>query len=68
MDELIAVMEEIRDLLSEINDKMDNLTSYGTCGLSDVVDAVEGVKGPAGYDLTDIHSNLSSIIDSNLNL
>ena len=61
MEELISVMLEIRDQLIELNSKMDVLTGYGSNDLSVITDAIEDIKGPTGYDLTDIHSCLSDI-------
>ncbi|MDD4495626.1 MAG: hypothetical protein PHV32_15025 [Eubacteriales bacterium] len=64
MEELISVMMEIRDQLIELNSKMDVLTGGGSSSLSDIIEAIESIKGPAGYDLTDIHSSLSNVESS----
>lgn len=61
MEELISVMMEIRDQLIELNSKMDVLTECGSNSLSDITEAIEGIKGSAGYDLSDIHSSIDSI-------
>jgi hypothetical protein len=63
MDQLLTVLTEIRDQLTELNSKIEDLTCHGTSNLSDIVAAVDGIKG--GYDLSDIHSQLS-VIDSSL--
>lgn len=65
MDELIAIMGEIRDQLVELNSKIDNLTSCGSNDISDIINAVEGIKGETGYDLTDVCHKLDTI-DSSL--
>jgi hypothetical protein len=61
MDELITIMGEIRDQLEELNNKIDSLTSFGLNDISDIVSAVEGIKGSTGYDLTDVCSKLDQI-------
>ena len=43
MDEMVSVLEEIRDLLSSIDTKLDTLTVAGTIDLNDVVLAVQDV-------------------------
>ncbi|AFQ42438.1 hypothetical protein [Desulfosporosinus meridiei] len=65
MDELIAIMSEIRDQLVELNSKIDSLTGYGINDISDIINAVDGIKGALGYDLTDVCSKLDQI-DSSL--
>ncbi|WP_407311766.1 hypothetical protein [Desulfosporosinus sp. SB140] len=65
MDELIGIMGEIRDLLAELNDKIDRLTDSGFTSISDLVNTVEGIKGAIGYDLTDVCNKLDQI-DSSL--
>lgn len=61
MDELISIMGEIRDLLAELNNKFDSLTSYGLNDISAVITAVEGIKGASSYDLTDVYNKLDQI-------
>lgn len=65
MDELVSIATEIRDLLVELNNKIDALTGDGTNDLSDVVSAVEGLKGGKGYDLSDVCAKLDEL-DSSL--
>lgn len=50
MEELVSVMMEIRDQLIELNSKMDVLTGHGSNSLSDITEAIESIKGSAGYD------------------
>jgi len=61
MDELLAVAEEIRDLLANLNDKISNLTGGGAYSISDIIDEVNSIKGALGYDLSDIHEKLESV-------
>lgn len=61
MEELLAVMIDIRDQLIELNSKMDNLTNCGSSDISDIVNAVEEIKGTTGYDLTDVCNKLDQI-------
>jgi hypothetical protein len=65
MDELVTIMSEIRDQLVELNNKIDNLTSYGINDISNIVNAVEGIKDNSGYDLSDVCNRLDQI-DSSL--
>ena len=65
MEELIMIMSEIRDQLVELNNKIDNLTSYGMNDISDIVNAVEGIKDNSGSDLSDVCNRLDQI-DSSL--
>jgi hypothetical protein len=44
-----------------LNNKIDSLTSFGLNDISDIVSAVEGIKGSTGYDLTDVCSKLYQI-------
>ena len=67
MEELVSVMEEIRDLLSEINYKLDKLddienaiqeiSSNGVYGINDVCSAMGNIE----TSLTTIESSLSNI-------
>lgn len=70
MDELIIVMEEIRDLLSEMNCKLDDISSEISSirgvgvydSLSDVCDKLEAIKGNGIYDsISDVCDKLDSI-------
>ena len=55
MDEMVSVLEEIRDLLSSIDTKLDTLTVAGTIDLNDVVLAVQ--------DVTSSVSSLETTVD-----
>jgi archaellum component FlaC len=83
MEGLIAVLEEIRDGINAMNynmeqlkDSIDELKGNGLYNsISDMCDKLESVeneinslKGNTGYDLTDIHSVLSSIDINTSNL
>jgi len=65
MDELVSIMQEIRDQLIELNIKVDSLYNNDTRSLSDVIEAIEELKGDNGNSLTDV-CNALSIIDSSL--
>lgn len=67
MNELVLIMEEIRDLLSEMNDKLDvisnDINSIKGIGiydsLSDVCNKLDEIKGIGVYDsLADICNKL----------
>lgn len=64
MDELLSVLTDIRDQLFELNSKIDSLTSFGVNDISDIVNAVNDIKGSVGYDLTDVCDKLDSIESS----
>lgn len=70
MDELVFVMEEIRDLLSEMNSKLDNISNdinqikgngvYDS--LADVCDKLDEIKGNGLYNnLSDVCDKLDSL-------
>jgi hypothetical protein len=68
MDELCSLMQEILIELREINSHLSDLRGSGLNSmddisnkLDDVVQEINSIKGPTGYDLTDIHSALSNI-------
>lgn len=65
MEELVSIMSEIRDQLIELNSKIDNLTSYGINDISNIINAVEGIKDNLGSDLSDVCNRLDQI-DSSL--
>lgn len=63
---LLNVLDKLSEItlsLSEISGKLDNLN--GVYGLDDVIERLdEGVDklvGPSGYNLTDLHQELSNI-------
>jgi len=64
MNELVSILEDIRDQLAHLNDRIDSLTGCGCHNISDIVEAMESIKG-VGYDLSDVCSRLDSI-DSSL--
>lgn len=59
---------KIRDLLANLNDKIDSLTGYGTYCISDIVNEINSIKGST--DLTDIFNALNALnnIDGLYNL
>lgn len=61
MEELIAVMGEIRDQLAELNNKIDVITGFGSNDITDIVESVRDIKGAIGYDLTDVCEKLDEI-------
>jgi hypothetical protein len=63
VDELLSVLIEIRDQLFELNSKIDKLTGFGKNDLSDIVTAVDNIRGDAGYDLTDVCDKLADVCD-----
>ncbi len=66
-EQLVSKLDDISDILHEISDKLDNVN--GAYSLDEIAikidEAADKVVGPTGYDLTDIHNDLSSI-DSSL--
>jgi hypothetical protein len=70
MEELLLIAGEIRDLLANLNDKIDSLTGYGNYCISNIVNEVNSIKGCTGYDLTDIFGALKALnnIDGLYNL
>lgn len=67
MDEMIALLEEIRDLLAEMNGKLDDIKGYGADNsISDVCDKINEISGHGFYSLSDVCSkidDLSSEVD-----
>lgn len=59
MEELLLIAGEIRDLLTNLNDKIDSLTGYGTYCISDIANEINSIKGST--DLTDIFNALNNI-------
>lgn len=83
MEELIGVLQEIRDGINSINnniellkDSVDDLKGSGLYdSISDVCDKldnleneVNSIKGSPGYDLSEIYNCLSSIDTNTSNL
>lgn len=65
MDELVSIMEEIRDLLSELNQKIDRLTDYNTNQISDIIASIENLMGFSKVDLADISNKLDALNELN---
>jgi len=61
VEELLSVLIEIRDQLFELNSKINNLTGFGSNDLSDIVTAVDNIRGGTGYDLADVCQKLDAI-------
>lgn len=61
MNELISVMEEIRDLLSSIDDKLEGICGLGVNSIDDVCDKLDDIRGTGLYSLNDIYSKLADI-------
>lgn len=59
MEELVSVMEEIRDLLSDINIKLDKL--------DDIHDAIQEISLNGVYSLSDVCSSME-IVESSLSI
>ena len=57
MDELVAIMGEIRDQLVALNNKIDSLTCNGSYDISDVCNKLDVIDSSLGT----IDSSLSSI-------
>ena len=57
MDELVAIMGEIRDQLVALNSKIDKLTSNGSYDISDVCNKLDVIDSSLGT----IDSSLSLI-------
>lgn len=53
MEELVSVMKEIRDLLSDINYKLDKL--------DDIHDAVQEISANGVYNIQDVCSSVGNI-------
>lgn len=68
MEDLAAILSEILDELRQINSNLSDLKGSGLNSVDDICnklesleDVVNGIKGPVGYDLTDIHGVLNNI-------
>lgn len=61
MDELVSVMEEIRDLLSKANEKLDDIKGYRSFrSLADVYEKLDEMS-EASITLTDISLKLETL-------
>jgi len=70
MDEIVPLLHEMLDKLSEISSTLIDISSKlqnvdGVYGIDDVVlkleEAADDIRGPTGYNLTDIFAELSDI-------
>lgn len=62
MDDMIALLGEIRDLLVEMNGKLDDIKGYGIyTSISDVCDKLDAISGSGLNNLDDICNNQDSI-------
>lgn len=68
MDELLDIMQEILIELRETNTHLRALAGSGITSMDDiykkfdeVMQEINSIKGPTGYDLTDIYNTLSDI-------
>ena len=61
MDELISVMEEIRDLLNDIDSKLDDIRGNGLSSISDVCDKLDDIRGSGLYSIEDVCSKLDNV-------
>ena len=63
MDTMIALLEEIRDLLSEMNEKIDEIRGDGAYNsISDICDKIDEVKGNGLYDsISDVCDKLDTL-------
>ena len=61
MEELICVMEQIRDLLVSIDGKLDDIRGSGINSIDDVCDKLDDIRGAGLYSLDDVYSKLADI-------
>jgi len=64
MEELILVMEQIRDLLSSIDDKLDDIRGKGVYSLDDIyrrLGNIEDIRGNSSNTLDDVCNKLDDI-------
>lgn len=67
MDEMITLLEEIRDLLVEMNDKLDDIKGYGVnTSISDVCDKLDTISGMGIYTLSDVCSKIDEVKGSGI--
>lgn len=68
MDEMITLLEEIRDLLSEMNSKLDDIKGIGIySSIADVCDKLDAISGSGLNNLDDVCNKLDDIKGSGLN-
>ena len=61
MDELISIMEEIKDLLSGIDEKLDDIRGNGLYSIADICDKLDDIRGNGLYSIEDVCSKLDGI-------
>lgn len=63
MDDMIALLEQIRDLLMEVNEKLDDIKGYGAYNsISDVCDKIDGVAGSGLFNsISDVCDKLDTL-------
>ena len=67
MDDMIALLGEIRDLLVEMNGKLDDIKGYGAdTSISDVCDKLDAISGMGIYSLGDVCSKIDEVKGSGL--
>ena len=67
MDEMVAILEQIRDLLVEMNEKLDDIKGYGVdTSISDVCDKLDTISGMGIYTLSDVCSKIDEVKGSGL--
>ncbi len=57
MEELVAILTDIRDQLVELNNRIDQLTGYGSGNISDVCDKLEDVS----FSLDNVNLSLEEV-------
>ena len=67
VDELISVMEEIRDLLTSIDEKLDDIRGSGINSIDDICGKLDDIRGIGINSLDDVCSKLDDI-DMTINL
>jgi hypothetical protein len=63
-ERMLALLTRIADDVSEMHSAFDEFRSYGATNATDLLD---GITGPLGYNLGDLHGKLDDI-QATLNL
>lgn len=61
MNELISVMEEIRDLLTSIDEKLDDIRGSGINSMDNICGNLDDIRGTGINSLDDVCSKLDCI-------
>lgn len=62
MDDMIALLGEIRDLLIEMNGKLDDIKGFGVyTSISDVCDKLDAISGSGLNNLDDVCSKIDDL-------